>query len=301
MTFLLGILIVKTCIWAISLGSGTSGGVLAPLLMIGGALGGVLSQFLPDKGAGFWQLVCMGAILGGTMRSPFTGAIFIIELTKDINMLLPLFISTMIAHAFTVLAMKRSILTEKLARRGFHLTREYSIDPLEIFFTREVMRTNVTALSAGLSLTDLQNMVEGDRNRRFQRLYPILEHDGTLSGVITGNSLEELVRNESARDGHRLLSEYAQKEPVVAYLDEPLSAVMYRMADSGFTKFPVLENRQSRKFVGLVFLDDLLKAMQRTIGEERNRERILRLHLLLPGASRTIREEVKDTVPSGKT
>ena len=71
-----GILLVKSVIWAVSLGSGTSGGVLAPLLMMGGALGGLEAMFLPHEGAGFWPLVSMGAILGGTMRSPFTGVIF---------------------------------------------------------------------------------------------------------------------------------------------------------------------------------------------------------------------------------
>src|SRR5262249_33565540 len=85
-----GILLVKSTIWALALGSGTSGGVLAPLLMMGGALGGLLTPVLPAAGTGFWPLVCMGAILGGTMRSPFTGIVFAMELTHDMGALLPL-------------------------------------------------------------------------------------------------------------------------------------------------------------------------------------------------------------------
>src|SRR5262249_50940304 len=96
---IIGILVVKSTIWAVSLGSGTSGGVLAPLLMMGGALGGLAGLFLPDAGAGFWPLVSMGAILGGTMRSPLTGVIFALELTHDINMLLPLLVASILAHA----------------------------------------------------------------------------------------------------------------------------------------------------------------------------------------------------------
>jgi chloride channel protein, CIC family len=138
---IIGILVVKAVIWSVSLGSGTSGGVLAPLLMMGGALGGVEAWVLPDLGVGFWPLVSMGAILGGTMRAPLTGVVFALELTHDINMMLPLLIAVSIAHAFTVLVMKRSILTEKIARRGYHLSREYAIDPLEVLFVREVMRT----------------------------------------------------------------------------------------------------------------------------------------------------------------
>jgi len=170
--FLLGVLLVKSTIWMISLGSGTSGGVLAPLLMMGAALGGVEGIFLPHFGQGFWPLVSMGAILGGTMRSPFTGIVFALELTHDFNMLLPLLIACFLAHTFTVLTLKRSILTEKISRRGYHLSREYATDPLEILFVREVMRTNVTALPASVALHDLAASVRPNETRG-QRLYPV--------------------------------------------------------------------------------------------------------------------------------
>ena len=162
-----GVLLVKSAIWIISLGSGTSGGVLAPLLMMGAALGGVEAIFLPYEGAGFWPLVSMGAILGGTMRAPFTAMLFALELTHDINVLLPLLVAAMLAHGTTVLLLKRSILTEKVARRGFHLTREYAIDPLEILFVREVMRTKLAVLPAEATVEELRHAVlrqpEGSR------------------------------------------------------------------------------------------------------------------------------------------
>src|SRR5262249_48076326 len=94
----------------------------------------------PAEGVGFWPLISMAAILGGTMRVPFTAVIFALELTHDFNALLPVFISVVVAYAFTVLALKRSILTEKISRRGFHLSREYAIDPLETLFVRDVMQ-----------------------------------------------------------------------------------------------------------------------------------------------------------------
>ncbi|HYL92486.1 MAG TPA: chloride channel protein, partial [Alphaproteobacteria bacterium] len=128
---ILGVLLVKTLMWGISLGSGTSGGVLAPLLMMGGSLGALEAMFLPHQGPGFWPLIAMGAILGGTMRSPLTGVIFSIELTNDYHSILPLLIASVTAHGFTVLTLKRSILTEKISRRGHHLSREYGVDPLE--------------------------------------------------------------------------------------------------------------------------------------------------------------------------
>jgi chloride channel protein, CIC family len=138
---ILGILLVKSVIWAVSLGSGTSGGVLAPLLMMGGALGGMEAMFLPAQGPGFWPLVSMGAVLGGTMRAPLTGVIFALEVTHDINMLVPLLLAVTISYGFSVLTLRRSILTEKIARRGLHLSCEYAVDPLETLRVRDVMRS----------------------------------------------------------------------------------------------------------------------------------------------------------------
>src|SRR6185437_14692506 len=116
---LLGVVLVKSIIWSVSLGSGTSGGVLAPLLMVGGALGGLEAYALPFEGAGFWPLISMGAVLGGTMRAPLTAVIFSLELTHDINVLLPLLLAVTMSYGFTVLLLKRSILTEKISRRGY--------------------------------------------------------------------------------------------------------------------------------------------------------------------------------------
>jgi CBS domain-containing protein len=272
-TMIAGILLVKSVIWAVSLGSGTSGGVLAPLLMMGGALGGLEAIFLPHEGAGFWPLVSMGAILGGTMRSPFTGVIFALELTHDVNMLLPLLLAVTIAHGFTVLTLKRSILTEKVARRGFHLSREYAVDPLEVLFAREVMRTNIVAFPADMPAAEAVACVKPDQAPRVQLLYPLVDADRRLAGVITRNDLKEIVD-----DGHGgLLAPVANKDPVVAYANEPLRVVVYRMAESGLTRLPVLENKATRKLAGMISLHDLLRARTRALQEEMRRERVLRI------------------------
>jgi hypothetical protein len=105
-----------------------------------------------------------------------------VELTHDVNMFLPLLVATVIAHLFTVLTLKRSILTEKVSRRGFHLSREYAVDPLEILFAREVMRTKVVALPAGGSLADLRRIAHGTHK---QSLYPIVDAENRLHAVIT--------------------------------------------------------------------------------------------------------------------
>jgi CIC family chloride channel protein len=282
---ILGVLLVKWFIWAVSLGSGTSGGVLAPLLMMGGALGGLEAMFLPNEGAGFWPLISMGAVLGGTMRSPFTSIIFAFELTHDGNVFLPLLVGSVIAHAFTVLTLKRSILTEKVARRGFHLSREYSVDPLEILFVREVMRTNVVALSASSTTAEMQEIVRTG-TRRSQRLLPVVDRERCLVGVLTRADIRERVEIEGDAVLQRPISELVRKQTVEAYPDEPLRVVVYRMAEKSLTRLPVVE-RATRNFLGLVSLDDLLKARGHNLEAERTRETTLKLRFFTPGERRS--------------
>jgi chloride channel protein, CIC family len=283
---IVGILLVKWIIWSVSLGSGTSGGVLAPLLMMGGALGGLESMILPNEGVGFWPLVSMGAILAGTMRSPFTGVVFALELTHDVNMLLPLLVAVTLAHAFTVLTLRRSILTEKVSRRGYHLSREYAVDPLEILFVREVMRTNIAALPAGISLHELAQLLTSNHDRRRQRLYPVVGPEDQLVGVVTDNDLQNLLQGLQVDNNGRQLAELIKPDPVVAYPDEPLRVVVYRMADSGFTRLPVVRHHASRRLMGMISLSDLLKARVHHLEEERRRERVLQMRLLRPLRSR---------------
>ncbi len=281
---ILGVLVVKSVIWSVSLGSGTSGGVLAPLLMMGGALGGVEAWFLPAEGAGFWPLVSMGAILGGTMRSPLTGVVFALELTHDFNMVLPLLVAVTIAHGFTVLTLRRSILTEKIARRGYHLSREYAVDPLEILFVREVMRTSVVALPADAPYDAVRRSLHGDASRGRQRLYPVIAQDRKLIGVVTRGDLQAMT-DDAPGDAAASLAAILHEQPVVAYPDESLRMIVYRMAETGLTRFPVV-NREHRRLVGIVALADLLRARGLNLDAERRRERVLGAHIGFPFGSK---------------
>ena len=279
--FLMGVLLVKSAIWIISLGSGTSGGVLAPLLMMGAALGGLEGMFLPHFGQGFWPLVSMGAILGGTMRSPFTGIVFALELTHDFNMLLPLLVACFLAHTFTVLTLKRSILTEKISRRGYHLSREYALDPLEILFVREVMRTKVVALPATGTLEQARELIRPGQRPHGQHIFPVVDNETCVLGVVSRNHLLRLFEEAQPGASRKRLAEIAPGEPVVAFPDEPLRVVVYRMVESGFTRLPVVEPGGEKRLVGMVSLDDLLRARSRNLEEERSRERVLRLRMPL--------------------
>jgi H+/Cl- antiporter ClcA len=147
MALIVGILAAKSLMWAFSLGSGTSGGVLAPLLMIGGAVGalaGHLAHASAEEQA-FWALIGMGSMLAGSLGVPLTAILFSLEVTHCLPALLPLTLSCISAYLVTALLMPRSILTEKLSRRGVHLTREYGVDPLEIVIVEELMSPAIIA------------------------------------------------------------------------------------------------------------------------------------------------------------
>lgn len=271
-----GVLIVKSLIWAISLGSGTSGGVVAPLLMIGAALGGLEGLFLPDFGVGFWPLMSMGATLAGAMRVPFTGVVFAMELTDDFSLLLPLLISCFFAYAVTVFVLKRSILTEKIARRGYHLTREYSIDPLEIFFVREVMRTKVVVLPAEATPAQIRDLIKPEKLMATQRLFPVVDANRKVIGVVPRSRLSKLMARENDIVS---LAEIAISNPVVAFPNESLRTVANRMAEVNLNRLPVMDEQDPHKLVGIISLEHLLRARIRNLQEERTKERILRLRL----------------------
>ena len=282
---------------------------------MGGALGGLESLFfLPHLGLGFWPLVSMGAILGGTMRSPFTGIIFMLELTHDVNMLLPLFIAVIVSYTVTVLVMRRSILTEKVSRRGYHLSREYAVDPLETILVRDAMRTHVEALPEVVSRQDLADMLAGhldgheahQQDGRRQSLYPVLDGEGALRGVVTRKDLHHLQQEQlrtlavvrateisvppSEPYDHEISLTGIHPHPVVAYASEPLRATVYRMAETGYTRLPVVEQSQPDRLLGMISLSDLLKARRHHLEEERHRDRPLQIAFLYRKPSR---EKVK--------
>ncbi len=296
---ILGILLVKSTIWAVSLGSGTSGGVLAPLLMMGGALGGLEAGWLPQVGPGFWPLVSMAAVLGGTMRSPLTGVVFAFELTHDVDALLPLLVAAVTAHLFTVLTLRRSILTEKVSRRGFHLSREYSVDPLEILFVREVMRPSVRTLPARMSLGELAATLNGETSPGISRLNPLVDPGGRLVGVITRSQLAAIT--QAGADPELRLLDLAETRPAVARPDEPLRVVVNRMAETGCTRLPVVDREDGNRLLGMISLRDLLKARSRNLEAERRRERILALPLLMPGMPRRSRPARRPAGPDDLT
>ncbi len=280
---LLVLLVVKLVIWSVALGSNTSGGILAPLLMVGAALGGLLGSVLPGAGEGTWALLGMAAALAGVTRSPFTSIVFALELTHDVSSLTALLIACTIAHLVSVLTLKRSILTEKVARRGYHVTREYEIDPLHALLVRDVMNTEVITVEPSLRAADLyRRLPEGSDGRR-QRLYPVLAADETLVGVLAFSEILGASQSSSPLSAGALA-----RAPTVAFADETLREVADRMVATGHGVMPVVDRGTSRRLEGLVSQFDLLRAHERVLIEERHRERPLRPRRLAADLNRLL-------------
>jgi CBS domain-containing protein len=274
-----GILIVKTLIWSLSLGSGTSGGVLAPVFMIGAALGSLLALIFPYVTPGFWALVCLAAVVGGVMRSPLTGVIFALELTHDWTALLPLTISASSAYALSVILLKRSVLTEKVARKGFHLTREYSIDPLEVMLVREVMQHDFISFRKGTPLRDAAaGFASSHRHLRDlqnrQRIYPVLDDQGELTGIVTRRDMLHAALSEDVTP-HTLINEIMVETPKACHPDMTLREVSNLLAENRVSRMPVVERTNRRRVIGVLALVDVLEGRLRDLQEERVQERVL--------------------------
>jgi len=278
------LVVVKAIIWAVALGSGTSGGVLAPLLIMGAGLGTVLSPWLHGNDPALWSLVSVAAILGGTMRSPLTGTVFALELTHDINTLPALLVSSVVAYSFTVLVMKRSILTEKIARRGYHVSREYEVDPLERLMLDQVMTTDVVTVPASLPASRLLKEYFLADARGMHQAYPVVDAEGRVVGVVSrSNLLDEWIVGAAFKDGRSVTDhldpliayDLTRGPAITAYPWESCRSAAERMVEKGVGRLPIIAADGSGKMVGLVTRSDLLKARAHTVEEELTRERTL--------------------------
>jgi H+/Cl- antiporter ClcA/CBS domain-containing protein len=269
------LLAVKAIMWVVALGSGTSGGVLAPLLMLGAGLGTVLSHWLPGNQPALWPLVCMAATLGATLGAPLTAIVFAFGLTHDSNALLPLLTATLIAHGFSTVVMRRSIMTEKIARRGYHIYREYGVDPLERHYVDEVMTAPVESIDAGMTVGETLKTYFGARQLR--RAYPVVR-DGAVIGVVDRGFLERFSsENTEAIHATNLADVFGQTIPAFALPSETCRLVATRLAVHNLERLPVVADRNTMRLVGIVSRSDLVKPSLSHFEEEHKRERFRRL------------------------
>lgn len=267
----IGLLLIKALVWAIALGSGTSGGVLAPLLIIGAALGAFAAGFFPGQDPGLWAMICMTAFMGGTMRAPLTAMIFAVELTHDYNTLPALMAASVVAYAVTVLLMRRSILTEKVARRGLHLLREYSVDPFMLVRVGDIMDGELGMVRAGMNVAELSTQIAaGDPALTRHQAQAIVGEERQLMGIITrGDVLRALSKDPT---GQMTVLEAGSAHPQITYPDELLDNALACMLQHNVGRLLVVSRDNPRQVVGYLGRSTILNARKSRIEEELVRE-----------------------------
>ncbi len=273
LTLLLIILVFKSLALLISLGSGTSGGLLAPMFIGGAALGAafaiIINHLIPgahlDPSA--YALTGMAAVFAAASRATFAFIIFAFEITRNYNSVLPLMLVCVIANAVAQLFMKESIMTEKLARRGLKVHLEYEVDVLHQVQVGEVMDRDPPALDGRSSLGELAARI-GHHEPSIARhsAYPLVDATGQLAGIVTrGDIFRALERN---LDPATPLLSCGSRDLVVTYEDESLHDAAEKMLRHGIGRLPVVDSRQQKRLVGYLDRAPILEARQRRLNEE---------------------------------
>jgi H+/Cl- antiporter ClcA len=257
------LLVVKAVVWLVALGSGTSGGILAPLLILGGCAGFLIGQYLPGD-PGFWAMIGMAGIMSGVMRAPMTGALFAAELTNHLSALPETIAAGAAAYAVSVLIMKRSILTEKIARRGRHILREYTVDALEFLQAGQLMTRDPQTLPGEMAVGDAVRFFSDEAQHRS---YPVVDKRGGLLGLVSRTDALQWKVAEH-REG-KLADALSDASTKFAYPETPCGEVADMMIDSGVGRIPIIDH-QDRRVVGIISRQDLLKVRSRQkSGEQR--------------------------------
>ncbi len=266
-----GLLVVKATIWSFSLGSGTSGGVLAPLLMIGAALGAIEARWIPVGDTSLWAMISMAAVMGGVMRSPLTAMFFALELTHDLNVMPALLLGCTVAHGVTVFTLRRSILTEKVARRGYHLMREYWVDPLTLVRVSEVMAPPPPSVPATMTVGELFDRIEHeDPELTRRRAVLIVDQRQRMVGIVTRGDLAQAVAHSRAAAS---VGDVGSRDPAVTYPDELVLTALDKMLLKEIGRLPVVSREDPTRVVGYLGRAEVLAARRRRFAEEQMRER----------------------------
>jgi CIC family chloride channel protein len=275
---LLVVMIAKAAALVISLGSGTSGGLLAPMFMSSAALGGVFAMVVnrlfpsANLAAGAFALVAMGAVFGAASRATFAFIIFAFEITRDYNSVLPLMLVSVIADGVAMLFMPTSsIMTEKLARRGLRIHQDYETDVLQQVAVAETMDRDVPKIPAAMLVGELATRIakHDPEVSHHQGLF-IVDADGKLEGLITrGDVLRALDQDPS---GALSVLEAGSRELIVAFPDEVISEASDKMLQNDIGRLPVVERSDPRKLIGYLGRHGVMAARLHRLHEEHVRE-----------------------------
>jgi chloride channel protein, CIC family len=275
---LIVVMIAKAVALIVSLGSGTSGGLLAPMFMSSAAMGGayamLMNRVFPAAGLspGAFAVVAMGAVFGAASRATFTFIIFAFEITRDYNSVLPLMMVSVIADGIAMLFMPRSsIMTEKLARRGLYIHQDYETDVLQQVAVAETMDREPQTIPSGTSIAELAERIakHDPAVTRHQGLI-VVDADGSLEGIITRSDILRSLEQDPA--GSMTVLEAGRRDVVVTYPDEILHEASAKMLRHKIGRLPVVDRGNPRKIVGYIGRQGIMEARVRRLEEEHVRE-----------------------------
>ena len=261
----------------VSLGSGTSGGLLAPMFLVGAAMGGAFALIV-NLAAGLtllspaaFALVGMAALFAAASRSTFAFIIFAFEITRDYDAILPLMLVSVIASGIARWLMPHSIMTEKLARRGLVVHHDYEVDVYQQVTVEQVMDRKPATVPADLPLSALADRISAhDPALGTRQGLPIVDKAGRLVGMITRG---DIVRRLNQADGGSLtVLDAGSAEPVVAFPDEKLHDAVTRMLHHEIGRLPIVARDEPTRLVGYLGRAAILEARLYRIGEENERE-----------------------------
>jgi H+/Cl- antiporter ClcA/CBS domain-containing protein len=258
---LLTLVVLKFVSWAVYLGSGTSGGTLAPLFTIGGGLGAwtgaLIARVAPGLGVDprVAGLVGMAAIFAGASHALLASVVFAFETTRQPLGLLPLLAGCAAAYLVSLLVSRHSIMTEKLARRGTSVRTEYAMDHLAHVAVREVARRDVVSLRADDTLRSVRRWLSDGGGGATHQGFPVLDGAGALAGVVTRRDLLDPARADDAR-----VRDLVTRPPVVVFEDSTLRDAADQMVLERVGRLPVVRRDAVRQVVGILSRSDLLAA-----------------------------------------
>jgi len=270
--------VLKFVSWAISLGSGTSGGTLAPLFTIGGGLGGVLGvaavHLFPGLGIDpkIAALVGMAAMFAGASRALLASVVFAFEATRQPLSLLPLLGGCTAAYLISALMMRYTIMTEKIARRGARVLVDYSVDYLDQVLVRDGAAREVVALAADDTLASVRAWLSSRAPGTGHQGFPVHDRNGDLVGVLTRRDIFNTDQPETSQ-----LWSIIKRPPAVAYEDNSLREAADHMVSEEVGRLPVVSRENPRKVVGWLTRSDLLTAHRQRIEDTSRAERALHI------------------------
>ncbi|HBT5242325.1 TPA: chloride channel protein [Klebsiella quasipneumoniae] len=268
---IVSLLLVKSIVWLVSLGSGTSGGVVAPLLIIGGAIGAVAAHLMPDYGR-MLVMVGMAGILSGAMRAPLTGTLFAVEVTGRFDMLPVALGAAVASYALSVLMMPRSIFTERLARRGHHIVQEFATDTLETTKAEQIMTTKPATLPVSMPLFQVITLMSDLHAHHY---YPVVDSKGRFIAVVSRKDM--IYWQLQQHDTEMTLQEFIGEEPQISAHTDTLCS---HIADYLFNEemgMVVVTEAESGQVKGVITRHDIFRVRYLAKKAERRRRKSLKL------------------------